>query len=46
MDCEPPLVLLIGGTGYICGRLLPLLERRGLRLRCVCRHPEQPRSPS
>ena len=38
---DSPLVLLTGGTGYIGGRLLPLLERRGLRLRCVCRQPER-----
>lgn len=34
------LILLTGATGYIGGRLLPLLERRGLRLRCLARHPE------
>lgn len=40
MAGEPPLVLLTGATGYIGGRLLPLLERRGVRLRCLVRHPE------
>jgi uncharacterized protein YbjT (DUF2867 family) len=35
------LILLTGATGYIGGRLLPLLERRGLRLRCLARHPER-----
>ena len=33
-------ILLTGGTGYIGGRLLPLLKRRGLRLCCLARHPE------
>ena len=37
-------VLLTGGTGYIGGRLLPLLEQHGLRVRCVCRQPERLRS--
>ena len=40
MAREKPLVLLTGATGYIGGRLLPLLERRGLRLRCLARRPE------
>ena len=38
------IILLTGGTGYIGGRLLPLLERRGLRLRCVCRQPQRLKS--
>lgn len=40
MARDKPLVLLTGGTGYIGGRLLPLLERRGHRLRCLPRRPE------
>ena len=32
MSIDDPLVLLTGGTGYIGGRLLPLLE---LRVRCL-----------
>jgi uncharacterized protein YbjT (DUF2867 family) len=35
------LVLLTGGTGYIGGRLLPLLEQRDLQLRWLCRQPER-----
>ena len=38
------LILLTGGTGYIGGRLLPLLEQRGLRLRCVCRQSQRLKS--
>ncbi len=34
------LVCLTGGTGYIGGRLLPLLESRGGRVRCLSRRPE------
>jgi uncharacterized protein YbjT (DUF2867 family) len=40
MPTDQNLVLLTGATGYIGGRLLPLLERRGVRLRCMARRPE------
>ena len=33
------LILLTGATGYIGGRLLPTLEARGERVRCLVRHP-------
>jgi nucleoside-diphosphate-sugar epimerase len=33
-------VLLTGASGYVGGRLLPRLERRGLRVRCLARRPE------
>jgi uncharacterized protein YbjT (DUF2867 family) len=33
-------VCLTGGTGYIGGRLLPLLESRGVPVRCLTRRPE------
>ncbi len=36
----PPLVLLTGATGYIGGRLLPLLCSGGYRVRCLARRPE------
>ena len=35
------LVLLTGATGYVGGRLLPLLEACGVRLRCLVRKPER-----
>jgi len=38
------VVLLTGATGYIGGRLLALLERRGTRVRCLTRRPESLRS--
>src|SRR5689334_10419895 len=34
------VVLLTGATGYVGGRLLPLLEQRGARVRCLTRRPE------
>lgn len=38
---EDRLVLLTGATGYIGGRLLPLLEARRLRVRCTVRNPDR-----
>ena len=35
-----PRVLLTGATGYVGGRLLPVLERAGIRVRCLARSPE------
>ncbi|MBM4091202.1 MAG: SDR family oxidoreductase [Planctomycetes bacterium] len=34
------LVLLTGATGYVGGRLLSLLEQRGVLVRCLARRPE------
>lgn len=34
------LILVTGASGYIGGRLLPSLEERGYRLRCLARHPD------
>ena len=39
-----PIVLLTGGSGYVGGRLIPLLERQGVRLRCLARNPDKLRS--
>jgi len=42
---EPrPLILLTGGSGYVGGRLIPLLEKQWVRLRCLARTPEKMRS--
>src|SRR3954454_2015237 len=38
-----PLTLLTGGTGYVGGRLIPLLEEQAVRLRCLARSPEKMR---
>ena len=35
----PPPVLITGATGYIGGRLAPVLESAGVRLRCLARQP-------
>ncbi|HMU61913.1 MAG TPA: NAD(P)H-binding protein, partial [Gemmatimonadales bacterium] len=37
---QPQRILLTGATGYVGGRLLPLLEQRGSRVRCLVRRPE------
>lgn len=39
-DRRVPRVLVAGATGYVGGRLLPLLERTGASIRCVARRPE------
>ena len=36
---DPRLILLTGATGYVGGRLLQVLEKRGYRLRCLARRP-------
>ena len=39
-----PIILLTGGSGYVGGRLIPLLEQRRTALRCLARDPEGMRS--
>ena len=39
-----PVVLLTGASGYVGGRLIPLLEQQPVKLRCLARHPEKLRS--
>jgi uncharacterized protein YbjT (DUF2867 family) len=41
---DQPTILLTGGSGYVGGRLIPLLERLGVRLRCLARNPDKVRS--
>jgi uncharacterized protein YbjT (DUF2867 family) len=36
---DQPAVLLTGASGYIGGRLVPVLEAAGVRLRCLARQP-------
>jgi uncharacterized protein YbjT (DUF2867 family) len=40
---EAPLTLVTGASGYVGGRLVPELERRGRRVRCLARRPEHVR---
>jgi uncharacterized protein YbjT (DUF2867 family) len=40
-DENSQLVLLAGATGYVGGRLIPLLEQKSLELRCLARKPEK-----
>src|SRR5947209_7722260 len=39
-----PIILLTGGSGYVGGRLIPLLEQRRATFRCLARDPERMRS--
>jgi uncharacterized protein YbjT (DUF2867 family) len=39
-----PIVLLTGASGYVGGRLVPLLEQRPIRLRCLVRNPDKLRA--
>lgn len=34
------MILLTGGSGYVGGRLISVLEQRGARLRCLARSPD------
>ncbi len=45
---QPGHILLTGATGYVGGRLLPLLVADGWRVRCLARQPEHllPRVPA
>jgi uncharacterized protein YbjT (DUF2867 family) len=38
-----PVILLTGGTGYVGGRLIPLLEQQPVKLRCLARNPDKMR---
>jgi uncharacterized protein YbjT (DUF2867 family) len=40
-NADRPVVLLTGASGYIGGRLLPLLERQPVVLRCLARTPDK-----
>jgi uncharacterized protein YbjT (DUF2867 family) len=39
-----PVILLTGGSGYVGGRLIPLLEQQPVILRCLARTPDKIRS--
>ena len=36
-----PVVLLTGASGYVGGRLIPLLEQQPVVLRCLARNPDK-----
>src|SRR4051794_13735935 len=40
-NADLPVVLLTGASGYVGGRLLPLLERQPVVLRCLARNPNK-----
>jgi uncharacterized protein YbjT (DUF2867 family) len=42
-NVDPPVVLLTGASGYVGGRLIPLLERQPVVLRCLARNPDKVR---
>ena len=39
-----PVVLLTGASGYVGGRLIPLLEKQSVVLRCLARNPDKLRA--
>jgi uncharacterized protein YbjT (DUF2867 family) len=39
LETAKPTVLVTGATGYIGGRLVPVLEAAGVRVRCLARRP-------
>jgi len=40
-NTDRPVVLLTGASGYVGGRLVPLLERQPVLLRCLARTPDK-----
>jgi len=40
-NADRPVVLLTGASGYVGGRLIPLLERQPVVLRCMARTPDK-----
>ena len=43
-NADQPIILITGGSGYVGGRLIPLLERQGVSIRCLARSPDKLRS--
>ncbi|MEI7592854.1 MAG: SDR family oxidoreductase [Actinomycetes bacterium] len=41
---KPPSILVTGASGYVGGRVVPLLVERGLAVRCLARTPEKLRA--
>ncbi len=42
-NANSPMILLTGSSGYVGGRLIPLLEKQRARLRCLARNPDMMR---
>jgi len=40
-NADLPVVLLTGASGYVGGRMIPLLERQPVVLRCLARNPDK-----
>jgi uncharacterized protein YbjT (DUF2867 family) len=40
-NADQSVILLTGGSGYVGARLIPLLERSGVTLRCLARNPDK-----
>jgi uncharacterized protein YbjT (DUF2867 family) len=38
------VILLTGGSGYVGGRLIPVLDKQDVKLRCLARNPDTLRS--
>jgi len=38
---DTPVVMVAGASGYVGGRLIPLLEKQSLVLRCLARNPDK-----
>ena len=43
-DVDKQTILLTGVSGYVGGRLIPLLEKQGLPIRCLARDPDKLKS--
>ncbi len=41
MNPQKPKILVVGATGYVGGRLVPLLIKEGYPVRCLARNPEK-----
>ena len=40
-ESDRPIILLTGSSGYVGGRLIPVLEQKEVTLRCLARNPDK-----